>query len=442
MNDRNLDDEDIIVSDTDEESTVEIGGIDEARKVFEGIREEVKKMTKDQRHSQIPELMDRHLETLRLRRTNDGKTFLHVLAYDSSPKLPVKWLVASFVSKGTCHSQMAALDNHNRSPTHAALAEGNTVFLDGIFKSVGPVTTDRVRAALKCELEVLLNVDTRVTTVLHTAMRNQHNFSPSLLKRIIELVPEDMFCVQDSNGRTPLHLAVDYRRCTEGQLEVVQHLLARGPSALEIKTTYPPDRADSVYQYHEYTRKIAAFDQSRAKARLPAPSKPDLTIVTVPRSPMKPPSVAERLDAEKPAVPIPDTNKARNRHNPKAGGIGPIPPGSAKPTMTPVMGPRLHPDTDILPANSFLQAMARIPDFPNEDMAASNNDDKPQKGQISADVADKIREELKLLCLRMMSPDHAVRCLSVNDDSGRQFISRCTHSFFFLAKQTPSPVSL
>ncbi|KAI1259153.1 hypothetical protein F5Y18DRAFT_315386 [Xylariaceae sp. FL1019] len=75
--------------------------------------------------------------------------------------------------------------------------------------------------------------------------------SSKIIIGLINRVSDATLRQTDSHGCTPLHLAVEYPRCNQGQLDVVKALLKRGNSALDVRG----GRAHlSVYQYHFSTR--------------------------------------------------------------------------------------------------------------------------------------------------------------------------------------------
>lgn len=73
-----------------------------------------------------------------------------------------------------------------------------------------------------------------------------------LMIRLIEKSTNEALKAQDEKGLTPFHLAVEYKRCQQGQLKVIEALLKQGSDALDLYTKYPTRM--SVYQYHEHTR--------------------------------------------------------------------------------------------------------------------------------------------------------------------------------------------
>ncbi|KAF4633297.1 hypothetical protein G7Y89_g4816 [Cudoniella acicularis] len=86
---------------------------------------------------------------------------------------------------------------------------------------------------------------------LHVAIRR--NVAPKLALFLIERAGEETLCAKDDKGNTPLHLAVDYERCTDGQLEVVKALVSRCDKAMDERTNAP--NLFSPYLYYKHTRR-------------------------------------------------------------------------------------------------------------------------------------------------------------------------------------------
>ena len=74
---------------------------------------------------------------------------------------------------------------------------------------------------------------------------------PSLIVGLIENVSKNMLAAQDDSGLTPLHLAVEYSRCTKERRKIVRALLEHGDSALDKRGG---SKALSVYQHHMASR--------------------------------------------------------------------------------------------------------------------------------------------------------------------------------------------
>ena len=86
-------------------------------------------------------------------------------------------------------------------------------------------------------------------TCIHAAIGN--GLSSKLAVFLINKASEEVLCLQDSQGKTPLHLAVEYHRCTDEQLQIVQALAERGGGAMKKQTLHS---CLSPYKYHMSTR--------------------------------------------------------------------------------------------------------------------------------------------------------------------------------------------
>ena len=74
-------------------------------------------------------------------------------------------------------------------------------------------------------------VDTKETCI-HAAIHK--SLSPNLAIFLIKKASEKVLCLQDYQGKTPLHSAVQYKRCTDQQLQIVQALAERGGGAMRM----------------------------------------------------------------------------------------------------------------------------------------------------------------------------------------------------------------
>lgn len=148
---------------------------------------------------------------------------------------------------------MGAKDNSKRTPLTIAIAGRNDMFVRAVCKGITSGVQARISTALTSEC--MDNRDNEnVTTCLYAAILRGKSLKPELIMGIIELAPDGLFTVTDSKGRTPLHLAVEYQRCSDEQINVVDKLLVKGPTALNMRTSEHPTNRRSVYQHHAKTR--------------------------------------------------------------------------------------------------------------------------------------------------------------------------------------------
>lgn len=344
--------------------------------------------------------------------------FLHFLANaDPNSWNSLSWLmlIAIFLNP----RDMGVLDKSNKTPLTVAIASGNEFFVVACIKNFRNKGTDIKKALEKAEC-VEQDNDKDVDTCLHFAINA--DLRSDLIKRIIENVSEKTFCRQDHKGRTPLHLAVDYEKCCDSQVEIVSHLLRFGPRALEIMTTKDssgPSR--SVYQYHETTRKL--FERKNFKKRGVLESK----IAQNPRR-----DEGTNLDWEvlkdekkkKVSSKIPshlkDSHRRPELENPSLKGQGPV-------LVSPTPQERQMPQEALKlgALNNLMLPDTRPGALENNNPQVSQPQQTTEKQHEERKVsADKIREQLKLLYLRTTKPNVAFRCLQTQDGRGMKSTSK------------------
>ncbi|KAF5706216.1 hypothetical protein FGLOB1_7536 [Fusarium globosum] len=148
-------------------------------------------------------------------------------------KLLVKAILAKFPSfmsntyPAGCYSPLLTASKHNPS------------FVENVLDSAFSNSEAMGRA--------IRDTDGTKSNCLHYSI--QMELSPDLLVRLIEKAPPEALSAQDSQGYTPLDLAVQYKRCIPGQLAVVRHLLMKGDEALDKQAGRSP------YLHHQKTRK-------------------------------------------------------------------------------------------------------------------------------------------------------------------------------------------
>ena len=105
-----------------------------------------------------------------------------------------------------------------------------------------------------------MKLDDTGHSCIHAAILR--DLPPVAVTSLVQCAKQETLSAQDAKGRTPLHYAVEYPRCSESQLAVVKELLARGHTALG-KFTIEPD-CFFVFQHHNQTRLVRREEGSRA----------------------------------------------------------------------------------------------------------------------------------------------------------------------------------
>ena len=178
--------------------------------------------------------VDRYGKQLKATTNTDKRNLLHMLAYETSNKGLIKLLVLR-------HPElMEMVDDSNKTAFYIAISRKNTAVLMSMYENYSDI--DKV-LGMKYE---------HSENGMHAALR--YKLGIDVIIDLVRKASASTLCAQDQLGRTPLHLAVEYERCTNSQLRLVREIIARDDGALDLFTSRPPL---SVYQYHEDTRQRA-----------------------------------------------------------------------------------------------------------------------------------------------------------------------------------------
>lgn len=321
--------------------------------------------------------------------TQEGKNFLHVLAYyDYTSKPSLQWLMARAIAR--LPKLMGELDSSKRTPLTIAITGGNNMFVYAVCKNVTPATQKLIGEALVSECGER-DVE-RGGTCLHTAI--VRGLEPELTKTLIGFLPVAMFSATDSRGRTPLHLAVEYERCNAPQVSVVAELLARGPSALAARLSEQYGRS-SVYQHHENTRRERENKELLKRRPLQDQKRNRVDVDT--KRDDRGEKREERMSREK-AESVTGDHFAKGRDFlPNQAGREKlnlaIPEGTKRPDVT-----KGIPDTPV-----GIQQLGKTVLERDEERKSSS---------------DAIKEQLRLVYLRTRKPQEAMKFLHVQDQRG------------------------
>lgn len=228
------------------------------------------------------------------------------------------------------------------------------------------------------------------------------------------MVPKEMFTVTDSQGRTPLHLAVDFESTNlPSQVSIVKALLQYGPDALNSLKKLDADRSVSIYQYHESLRNRAQERfRNRQRDLREQEEKQNEQLI-------RPPNQQEPRNQEKRQVGVPGKEpgmaiardaglRSKKTDSISKGGVEP---------------PRL-PD---IPARPYANVSSRR-DSGSKWETSSQAEDPPRPPTVKSASAkrreveeleqndreaasDEILHHLRLLCLRNQDPDKASQFL-------------------------------
>lgn len=217
--------EDIITDEELEENLGRIGG-------QLGDKNFVSQLEVDERKQQ--ELLQEFDIYLGMRPPEKVDNVLHFIA---RKRFPSPFLIRHMLSNHK--KRMDDKDDAQRRPLTLAIEKNNEVFITTVLES----QYDDV------DLERILGLKSSdAGNGIHKATRD--GLSPKLTIDLVNKVSNKVLRDVDGEGCTPLHRAVEYKRCTEAQLDIVKALLKKGDSALDVRSK----AGLSVYQYHFSTR--------------------------------------------------------------------------------------------------------------------------------------------------------------------------------------------
>lgn len=161
------------------------------------------------------------------------------------------------VIKQHCHL-MKETDSAGTTPLQAAIIGGITKLVEYMCDAYNA----------KGDIDVVLAlVDSKNNNCLHKAMLSKHKYARRIALKLIKRVRNTKTLeAQNNEFRTPLHIAVEWERCTESQMDVVRALVKACDAALNVNVgaDIEPCRL-SVYRYHEKTRQAAKKAEAGAK---------------------------------------------------------------------------------------------------------------------------------------------------------------------------------
>lgn len=425
LGDLNIDD-----SDDDQTATAaSVYDVDTVEQQFEICLQDAKRVPNSQedRKNFAEKRHEKWSQTTR----NERRNFLHFLAYlDRNSRSLLPWLmsIAIFLHP----TDMGVLDTFNRTPLSAAITVGNQFFVNACMKifRTKPEKGRDIQAALeKAECVEQDEKKDVVETCLHVAIN--HNLKPESIKSIIENVSEKTFRMQDHKGRTPLHLAVDYEKCSPPQVDIVSHLLRFGsPHALTVKMkkdSMGPPR--SAYQHHEMTRKLFVRNNPEKSRIMEQERAQDMKRDEGPNSDW------ELLADEK-------KKKASSRISGHLRKDNYRRPDLERPGLIRQGVETVSPTTQetSTPQDAFKPIASEVLSYPDGQQAPlkstnlailqSQQTAENQREEQKAN-ADEIREQLKLSYLRTTKPSVALHCLQMQDEKGMKSpIRTFVFSFF------------
>ncbi|KAK8054802.1 hypothetical protein PG993_000029 [Apiospora rasikravindrae] len=175
---------------------------------------------------------------------------LHRLIYNltsmrSGQHKPLETAVAMIVQRYPKLLEMYESPDHKDTPLYAAILKsqpGMVLALMRGFKSSNS-SPDLLRDVLGIRMK-------GESTCLHIAF--EKSLDERAIQAMLEFADDAVLAAQNSNGLTPLHLAVNFEDCSDARRETIFQMLRMANRALSIRSRSKL----SVYQYHIKTRTI------------------------------------------------------------------------------------------------------------------------------------------------------------------------------------------
>ena len=171
----------------------------------------------------------------------ESRNVLYYLASRSVGEPSHPWLVKHLVKEYP--SLLKDGDWRHERVLTVAIRKGKVDFIRAILDS------GIEESKLQPELEY--SADETKKNCIHFAV--EVGFDPYVIMRLVENASRDALAAPNLQGQTPLHLAVDYKRCSSLQLDVVKTLLKHGDAALDLWTRQP--EVHSVYTLYFRSRR-------------------------------------------------------------------------------------------------------------------------------------------------------------------------------------------
>ncbi|KAF5533704.1 hypothetical protein FMEXI_11675 [Fusarium mexicanum] len=232
------DDDEDYENDDVEEEPAKIPNHDEVLFAFESITNEARNMKLNLGKRENRESFLQKYGQFLSRSTKDSsQTLLHMIANTVGHKSLTRCVIKFD------KTLLYRVDDSSKTPLHIAIAKKNHAFIEVVLDEKKAI--DDLDSLLRITCEHRRNC-------IHTAIF--HNLQPQYTIKLAKRASEETLRAQDQSGLTPLHQAVDYKYASEGQLKIVEALLAHGDSALDEYTKEPQNL--SVYEYQDHTQRL------------------------------------------------------------------------------------------------------------------------------------------------------------------------------------------
>ncbi|KAI0906245.1 hypothetical protein F4823DRAFT_90753 [Ustulina deusta] len=197
----------------------------------------------------LREFLNQNATILSKKSTKD-MTLLHLIAEEDKDDMPPVEKMAGLIKALVQLPQndlLAVRDTDGKTPLFCAVTNRNHKLVKIMCKAHPKVST-----VLK--LPRSFSNPTRSANCIHEViLKKSSSKDNKIIQFLIELADADALLARNEDNLTPLHLAVEYKRCDEGQVKVVEALVHKCPQSLD--ETYEDSAKGllSPYRYLEFS---------------------------------------------------------------------------------------------------------------------------------------------------------------------------------------------
>jgi hypothetical protein len=392
-----------------------------ARKKFDKIISDLKegRLVLDDK-AKVQAFITSHGHHLLGKRSNHkDQNLLHMLADTGKDELPsrkIKYLVEALITTQWATREhidlLAQTDTDGKTPLHCAIGLKHHKLA-------------KIMVDFHPDIDRIIGTQSKRTNCLHLALGKRTSTSgDELIMSLIEKSSAKTLCDEDDDGLTPLHLAVDYARCDDGELSIVKAIVKKCPATMDTTYKHKEKGLLSPYRYHElrHLEEEKAAQESARKKREETRAGAAEPVVNGQRSqrkgdgnakddgpqrPTAPPSNAAERDrmAKMPTYEAPKGkfgSAAPTRSTTLDGPLQSKPRGEAKPEPKTTQDPSAKGEKE-----------ATDPKSKGKKKRSEKKETKSRSSRIkpTQESAAKIKEFLKLYCLRHKKHDEAVEFL-------------------------------
>lgn len=191
-------------------------------------------------------------------KTTDRDCLLHMVAGRNKSSIDsLKRLVDHLIEHEP--NLMRQRDADGKTPLQLAIKNRLVGLVDNMCNAVNT----------KMDIDSIMSIpDSRGNSCLHNAMRSKRKDARQIADKLIDRVNDKVLLTEtNQDGHTPLHITVEYERCTKQQLRMVRKLIETCGKALDVNVLPKHPNQLSVYRYHEETRQQYLARQSNGEGK-------------------------------------------------------------------------------------------------------------------------------------------------------------------------------